>query len=111
MRFSEFMMPGSIFSATAAQYDFLYSTRSSTGRPYENTVTLTPSTYLSISSNGTFQTQNATVFKSGLSFSHSDISDFTSAVAAVAPPGSWSTLTGKPSFGNTTLVLKGDVAG
>lgn len=93
-----FLFLAFVSGAFGATYDFSYDQVDSDGEFVERTVTLTPGTFLSISSNGTIQTQSTSAFKAALGIASTDITDFASAVAAVSPPVSWSSLTGKPTF-------------
>jgi hypothetical protein len=71
--------------AGAAQYDMVYIQKDSAGDTQERVVTLTPSTFLSVSNNGTLQVQSAADFRAAIG------------LATVATSGNFSDLTGKPT--------------
>jgi hypothetical protein len=71
--------------ATGAQYDMPYIQRDGSGDNQERVVTLTPSTFLSVSANGTLQVQSGVNFKTSLG------------LATVATSGNYSDLSGNPA--------------
>lgn len=69
--------------ATAAQYDLRYLQENSTGKIVERTITLTPSTFLSVNGSGQMQVQSSSAFRAALGLTTSDLSDFTTASQTV----------------------------
>jgi hypothetical protein len=86
------LMLAAMTLAAGAQYDMPYIQQDGSGDNQERIVTLTPSTFLSVSANGTLQVQSSVDFKLSLG------------LATVATSGNYSDLSGKPSLfsGNFT---------
>ena len=60
-------------TAHAANYDLRYLQENASGKIVERTVTLTPSTFLSVTANGTLQVQSSSSFKSALAIAAGDL--------------------------------------
>lgn len=107
---------------SGAQYDMPYVQRDGAGDNQERTVTLTPSTFLSVSANGTLQVQSSADFKSALALGISDVSGLQTALDAraslsgsYADPSwittlAWSKITGKPTLGTAAATASSDYA-
>jgi hypothetical protein len=86
------LMLAAMTLAAGAQYDMPYIQQDGSGDNQERVVTLTPSTFLSVSANGTLEVQSGVNFKTSLG------------LATVATSGNYSDLSGTPSLfsGNFT---------
>ena len=89
-------------TAHAANYDLRYLQENSSGKIVERTVTLTPSTFLSVSANGTLQVQSSTDFRTSLGLGTAATSNSTAFLASSNGTATNLTLNGTTTFGNAT---------
>jgi hypothetical protein len=93
------LMLAAMTLATGAQYDMPYIQRDGSGDNQERIVTLTPSTFLSVSANGTLQVQSSANFKTALG------------LATVATSGNYSDLQNKPTTLQGYGITGGEIVG
>jgi hypothetical protein len=101
-----FALPALILTAAAAlgaNYDLRYLQENASGKIVERTVTLTPSTFLSVTANGTLQVQASSDFRTSLGLGSAATSNSTAFVASSNGTATNLTVTGTFTASNATL--------